>query len=177
MPCPLLISSQSDYLILVFDRNSHIKWKTVQIQISWLLQKPTDLDLHSLLRQGMSCSARDGLKNNMFMLRKTCYFFHVVFMCTAIYMKSIGTLDISDKNLLGPQKNLTIVRQTLKRFHVLWHCVNVGCANLNFVKGCIRECDTCGREIWQSIFILFSVIKIWLVWLQSICYNYSAILL
>ena len=25
-------------------------------------QKPTDLDLHCLLRQGMSCSAREGLK-------------------------------------------------------------------------------------------------------------------
>ena len=33
----------------------------MQVQISWLLQKPTDLDLHCLLRQGMSCSARDGL--------------------------------------------------------------------------------------------------------------------
>ena len=29
--------------------------------ISWLLKKPTDLDLHCLLRQGMSCSAREGL--------------------------------------------------------------------------------------------------------------------
>ena len=61
MPRPLLISSQSDYLIRVFDRNTHIWWQTVQIQISWLLQKPTDLDLHCLLRQGMSCSAREGL--------------------------------------------------------------------------------------------------------------------
>ena len=26
-----------------------------------LLQKPTDLDLHYLFRQGMSCSAREGL--------------------------------------------------------------------------------------------------------------------
>ena len=26
------------------------------------VQKPTDLDLHCLLRQGMSCSAREGLK-------------------------------------------------------------------------------------------------------------------
>ena len=26
-------------------------------------QLPTDLDLHCLLRQGMSCSARDGLSN------------------------------------------------------------------------------------------------------------------
>ena len=33
----------------------------MQIQISWLLQKPTDLDLHCLLRQGMSCSARKAL--------------------------------------------------------------------------------------------------------------------
>ena len=36
----------------------------MQIQISWLLQKPTDLDLHCLLRQGMSCLAREGLINS-----------------------------------------------------------------------------------------------------------------
>ena len=63
MPRPLLISSQSDYLIRFFDRNSRIWWQTVQIQISWLLQKPTDLDLHCLLRQGMSCSVKLGLRN------------------------------------------------------------------------------------------------------------------
>ena len=33
----------------------------MQSQISWLLQKPTDLDLHCLLGQGRSCSAREGL--------------------------------------------------------------------------------------------------------------------
>ena len=33
----------------------------MQIQISWLLQKQTDLDLHCLLRQGMLCSAIEGL--------------------------------------------------------------------------------------------------------------------
>ena len=32
-------------------------------QISWLLKKPTDLDLHCFQRQGMSCSAREGLIN------------------------------------------------------------------------------------------------------------------
>ena len=62
MPRPLLISSQLDYLIWIFDRNSHIYWQTVQIQISWLLQKPTDLDLHCLLWQGMLCSTREELK-------------------------------------------------------------------------------------------------------------------
>ena len=40
----------------------------MQIQISWLLKKPTDLDLHCLLTQGMSCSAREGLR--MFLLSK-----------------------------------------------------------------------------------------------------------
>ena len=33
----------------------------MQFQISWLLKKPTDLDLHCLLRQGILCSAREGL--------------------------------------------------------------------------------------------------------------------
>ena len=54
MACPLLIFSQSDYLIRIVAINSHTKWQTVQVQISWLLQKPTDLDLHCLQRQGIS---------------------------------------------------------------------------------------------------------------------------
>ena len=54
MPCPLLIFSQSDHLIRIVATNSHTYWQTVQIQISWLLQKPTDLDLHCLERQGNS---------------------------------------------------------------------------------------------------------------------------
>ena len=43
----------------------------MQIQISVLLQKPTDLDLHCLLRQGMSCSAREGLKRRSKKQNKT----------------------------------------------------------------------------------------------------------
>ena len=57
MPCPFLIFSQSVNLSQIVDTNSNTEWQTVQIQI-----KPTDLDLHYLLRQGMSCSAREGLK-------------------------------------------------------------------------------------------------------------------
>ena len=51
LPNPFLIFSQSDYLIQIADINSHTEWQTVQIQISWLLQKPTDLDLHCLQMQ------------------------------------------------------------------------------------------------------------------------------
>ena len=38
----------------------------MQILISWPLQKPTDLDLHCLLRQGMLCLAREGLNKYMY---------------------------------------------------------------------------------------------------------------
>ena len=34
----------------------------MQIQISWLLQKPTDLDLHCLQRQGISGFSRTRVK-------------------------------------------------------------------------------------------------------------------
>ena len=62
MPLPLLIFSQSDYLILIVAINLHTHWQTVQIQISWLLQKPTDLDLHCLQRQGISGLSRTRVK-------------------------------------------------------------------------------------------------------------------
>ena len=54
MPRPLLIFSQSCNLIQIVDISSYTEWQTVQIQISWLLQKPTDLDLHCLQRQAIS---------------------------------------------------------------------------------------------------------------------------
>ena len=59
---PLPIFSQSDYLIQIIDINSHTLWQTVQIQISWFLLKPTDLDLHCLQRQGISGFSRTRLK-------------------------------------------------------------------------------------------------------------------
>ena len=62
MPHQLLIFSQSDWLIQTDAINSHTSWQTVQIQISWLFQKPTDLDLHCLQRQGISGFKRTKAK-------------------------------------------------------------------------------------------------------------------
>ena len=62
MQRPLLIFSRSDYLIQIIDINSHTEGQTVQILISWLLQKPTDLDLHCLQRQGISGFSRTMVK-------------------------------------------------------------------------------------------------------------------
>ena len=67
MPCPLLIVSQSDFLIQIVDINSHTKWQTVQIQISWLLQKPTELVLHCLQRQNIFGFSRTRVNNFSFL--------------------------------------------------------------------------------------------------------------
>ena len=62
MPHLCLIFSQSDYLIQIFAIELHPWWQTVQIQISWLLQKPTDLDLHCLQNRVHPGSAGQGLR-------------------------------------------------------------------------------------------------------------------
>ena len=62
IPCPLLIFCQSDYLLQIVDINSHHLWQTVQIQIIWVLKKPTGLDLHCLQRQGISGFSRTRVK-------------------------------------------------------------------------------------------------------------------
>ena len=60
----------------------------MQIQIIWLLQKSTDLDIHCLLRQGMLCSAREGLRANKcpetFWCQKTVtrYYKTAFYLCT-----------------------------------------------------------------------------------------------
>ena len=66
-----LIFSRSVYLILV-DINSHTEWQSVQIQISWL-QKPTDLGLHCLQRQGISGFSKKRAKG--WVIEMDCLFF------------------------------------------------------------------------------------------------------
>ena len=65
----------------------------MQIQISWLLQKPTDLDLHSLLRRGMSCSAREGLKMFVLILSMSCkkpFVFSASVLCSQIFTTKLN---------------------------------------------------------------------------------------
>ena len=49
----------------------------MQIQISWLLQKPTDLDLHCLQRQGLSGFSRTRV-NYLFV-----YYVNMIFLFSA----------------------------------------------------------------------------------------------
>ena len=75
MLSPLIIDSQSDCLIQASDTNSNTEWQTVQIQIGWLLKKPTDLHqrclqkrhqgLNSVSVLNLSCKTRNIQKSIM----------------------------------------------------------------------------------------------------------------
>ena len=91
MPCPLLVFSQSDYLIQLVHTNSNTWWQTVQIQISWLLQKPTDLDLYCLQRQGISGFSRTRFKILKGEISNTVYRYLLsTHLCLASHKRDIG---------------------------------------------------------------------------------------
>ena len=80
MPCPFLIFSQSDYLIQIVDiyllngkqfrsksvglpsQNKEFTYLLTYLLTSWLLKKPTDLDLHCLQRQDISWFSNKRVK-------------------------------------------------------------------------------------------------------------------
>ena len=75
MPHPLLIVSQSDYLIQIVNTNPYTQWQTVQIQISWLL-KPTYLDLHCITKTRLFKYIENFTSENWkFSDKKLWYFF------------------------------------------------------------------------------------------------------
>ena len=97
MPHPLLIFSQSDCLIRIVAITLHTKWQTVQIQISWLLQKPTDLDLHSLQRQGISGFSRTRVNFLFFIVLWWlffCLFFFVFYFVSVFYKRAVNKCTI-----------------------------------------------------------------------------------
>ena len=92
MPRPLLIFILSDYLIQVVDTNSQTERQTVQIQISWLLQKPTDLDLHCLQSQGISGFSRTRVK--IFSMKNKKKKIHVAGTCQNHFAEVHGSFSL-----------------------------------------------------------------------------------
>ena len=72
MPRPLQNFSRSEYGLLL-SIYSHTSWQIVQFQISWLLQKPADLDLHCLQRQGTSGFRRTRVILYAFLQFLSCF--------------------------------------------------------------------------------------------------------
>ena len=90
LPYPLLIVSQSDSLIQIVDINSHTEWQTVQIQISWLLQKPDDLDLHCLQSQGISEFSRTRVNSRYEELSIKCF----TYFALKTYMYAVAGIEV-----------------------------------------------------------------------------------
>ena len=68
------------------------------MQISWLLKKPTDLDLHCLLRQGMSCLAREGLIMSLWESKITVFTLEVLGHLNFL----LHVLKVEKKSILLP---------------------------------------------------------------------------
>ena len=85
----------------------------MQIQISWLLQKPTDLDLHCLQRQGISGFSRTRVNLH-----------HSMGKCL-ISMKSIK-ITIFTLSIWTPQL-LTVVSLEFEQGQVTTHVVSKNC--------------------------------------------------
>ena len=112
MPYLLLIVSQSDYLIQVVDIYSHTKWQTGQIQISWLFQKPTDLDLHYLQRQGISGFSRTRV--NIFIL--------VTFTCFDAVYTTVSAAINTESSCLFPDPSVPTDSLPLCAFSRQYSC-------------------------------------------------------
>ena len=56
---------------------SQLKWQTVKIQISWLLKKPTDLDLHCFQSQGISGFSRTKVNSLLYLFYNKFLLLHV----------------------------------------------------------------------------------------------------
>ena len=70
------------------DTNSNAEWQTVQNQISWLLKKPTDLDLYCLQMQDISGFSRtrvnmgaDQFDDDSVQVYDNCFPFFFFFFC------------------------------------------------------------------------------------------------
>ena len=117
--------------MLAHHRFDCTEWQTVQIQISWLLQKPTDLDLHCLQMQGISWFSRTRVNTTLPLNQVT---------------ESIGGLIISEcrlrkwswtetsevavtLNFLLFKQRVQILTRCCILWHLIWVCTICQCSN------------------------------------------------
>ena len=88
----------------------------MQIQISWLLKKPTDLDLHCLQRQGISRISRTRANRGSTFLRG--YNLIIVVQGESKVNKFIGydTQNLSNLSQNSPENKIMSQKQGLPKF-------------------------------------------------------------
>ena len=153
MPTSITVR-KSDYVIQIVDINSYIEWQTVKIQISWLLHKPTDQDLHYLQRQGISGSAGQGL------------------ICLLISMSTYTENEPAhDKTY-----NKTCDQRRLRS---AWESSRIACAlySLQDIQRGINENLCCTERMHRLIWVFAShtglIVGFVVRWLKSYIYFYS----
>ena len=91
----------------------------MQVQISWLLQKPTDLDLHCLQRQGISGVSRTRVKRTMNAVKSTLFPLLNNSFCATFSASLLG------KKIMSNQKSLSQHKQKLsQRSHKCLNCTD-----------------------------------------------------
>ena len=127
----------------------------MQIQISWLLQKPTDLDLHCLQRQGISGSAGQGLMRSMWAKTSTLAYFKEVFTTKLIWQMPFFLAYIP--YLLEVFGHLTILFLKFEQVQFITRC-------------CIQKL----LDGWQTVYILMRRHVLWcLIWIYTVCSGLS----
>ena len=96
----------------------------MQIQIRWLLQKPTDLDLHCLQRQGISGFSRTRVKYSKCNLGIQKYWYVVLLQYTGWFDLITGiTLKVPSKIVINRwQSNCcsSLFYRENKTWHFIW---------------------------------------------------------
>ena len=118
MPHPLLIFSQSHYLIQTVDINSNTYWQTVQIQISWL-----HLDLHCLQRQGISGFSRTRVKQPYNLASEVIKLFSCSTQLSMKFVRLINLklLTIANSFLLNTAEHENFSANKYENANYCWH--------------------------------------------------------
>ena len=131
----------------------------MQIQISWLLQKPTDLDLHCLQRQGISGFSRTRRVKNTFSLGMT------LLRCI-MEKESLGHMQIVV--MIEVHILCCLIRATYCR---IYQCTEKGCSFfqklcqyfpvlipkiLETYKDCTRLCASMAEQFISDLYYLYN---------------------
>ena len=109
----------------------------MQIQISWLLQKPTDLDLHYLQMQGISGFSRTRVK--------IAHLYSLILVFAVLHKKYYNSFQantLSVQTYSCWRREMAVVERLKhsKTTHVQWDIRNF--------NDCFREVAVVGRWLW-----------------------------
>ena len=119
----------------------------MQIQIIWLLQKPTDLDLHYLQRQGISGFSRTRVNTYIYLGEQQ---FLQDCMCTQRRFILACASAYTDQSLRGPLEEALDPWLSIE-FHKKTLIRRRGCTGWSASFFCWRTCNLLGNVVFRFI--------------------------